>query len=86
MSNEEFEMPILWNIHERRWRDGFPDKVLMPMECQEQAKQNHQQTLERLKERGGLDLTEIVAVMESRPWRQMTVVELVDAFRKYHWI
>jgi len=43
-----------------------------------QAKQNHDQTLERLAERGGLSPREAVLVLESRPgreWRQMSEAE-----------
>jgi hypothetical protein len=36
-----------------------------------QAEQNHGQTLERLAERGGLDLSELAAVLEDRQWRSM---------------
>jgi choline dehydrogenase-like flavoprotein len=36
-----------------------------------QAEQNHGQTLERLAERGGLDLSELAAVLEDRRWQSM---------------
>lgn len=36
-----------------------------------QALANHDQTLERLAQRGGLDPTEAVAVLQDRPWRWM---------------
>lgn len=36
-----------------------------------QAQKNHQQTLERLAERGGLDATEALAVLEERGWEPM---------------
>jgi hypothetical protein len=42
-----------------------------------QALANHSQTLERLAERGGLDPTELVAVLEDRPWRTMTQIDAV---------
>ena len=37
-----------------------------------QALRNHDQTLKRLAERGGLSACEAVAVLENRDWRQMT--------------
>jgi hypothetical protein len=37
-----------------------------------QALANHDQTLERLAERGGLDPGEMVAVVEERPWSTIT--------------
>lgn len=38
-----------------------------------QANTNHGQTVERLKERGGLGWSELAAVVEGRDWRQMDV-------------
>lgn len=43
------------------------------------ARENHQQSLERLAERGGLDPTELVAVLEDRRWTRM---DLSDAARR----
>lgn len=40
-----------------------------------QAKANHQQTLERLAERGGLSACEALAVLEDREWRAMPRLE-----------
>lgn len=40
-----------------------------------QAMTNHRQTLERLAERGGLRPDELVAVLEDRPWKPMTMSE-----------
>ena len=37
---------------------------------EKQAWKNHGQTLERLAERGGLDPTELLAVLEDRRWRR----------------
>lgn len=36
-----------------------------------QAMKNHGQTLERLKERGGLSPSEMLAILEDREWRAM---------------
>ena len=44
------------------------------------------QDFKTLASRGGLGPDEAVAIMEDRRWQHMNVIELVDAFRKYHWI
>jgi hypothetical protein len=46
------------------------------------AYQNHDQTLERLAQRGGLDPTEIVANVEKRQWRNMPLGEAVAFLKK----
>ena len=50
------EMSIAWD-------------VVAPHETQ--AKANHYQSLEKLASRGGLDPSELVAVLEDRPWTRM---------------
>lgn len=47
--------------------------LLAPFEPQ--AKKNHDQTLERLNERGGLAPCEMLAVIEGRRWRKMDDTE-----------
>lgn len=47
--------------------------LLAPFEPQ--AIENHGQTLERLNERGGLDPSEMLAVIEGRRWHRMDDVE-----------
>lgn len=42
----------------------------------ESAMRNHDQTLERLAERGGLSPCELIAVLEQRQWRKMTPDEV----------
>lgn len=84
---EEMTMPILYaNRDERRFRNGFPASVTLPVSCEWQAGINHNQSLRRLAERGGVSLEEAVALIEGREWKRMDVFELVDAFRKYHWV
>lgn len=79
----EFKMPLL----SRHIPDGFPKHVSIPMEREQRAMQNHGgQDFKTLASRGGLGPDEAVAIMEDRRWQQMNVIELVDAFRKYHWI
>lgn len=82
---KEIKMPIL--ASSKRWTfTGFPDFVMLPRDCEAQAIKNHSQTLDRLAGRGGLSVCEAVALMQSREYRSMTVFELVDAFREYHWV
>ena len=54
---------------------GTKPKEYIPWECiqphEEQALKNHGQTLKRLAERGGLDWTEALAVLEDRKWMNM---------------
>lgn len=48
----------------------------------EQCQRNHYQTPKRLLERGGLDITELAAVLMNRPWKMMTEQEaLVEVNR-----
>lgn len=47
---------------------SVPWEIIAPHEAQ--AKTNHGQTLERLRERGGLGAAEVVAILEDRPWRR----------------
>lgn len=48
-----------------------PWAFLEPHEAQ--ARANHDQSLSTLAERGGLDPTEMIAVLEHRPWRRMSL-------------
>lgn len=48
---------------------SIPWSVIAPHE--RQARTNHDQTLERLAQRHGLDPTEAVAVLTDRPWREV---------------
>jgi hypothetical protein len=54
----------------------------------ERAMKNHQQTLERLAERGGLSACEAVAVLDDRPWTRMPDGQdykiLLDRFLAWH--
>ncbi len=47
-----------------------------------QALKNHNQTLERLAERGGLSLCEAAAIAEKRSWRAMTTDEALAALKR----
>ena len=47
-----------------------PWDLVAPHESQ--AKRTHDQSLARLNERGGLSICELAAVLEDRPWKQMS--------------
>jgi len=59
--------------------ESVPWRLLAPHEAQ--ALKNHGQTLERLAERGGLCLSEIVAVLEDRKWRPMSGAEALHRLK-----
>lgn len=75
MEKDNKRFPILGIT--QRDIDNHPDRprnvpwsMLAPHE--ERAKRNHDQTLQRLAERGGLSPTEMIAVIEDRPLRWIT--------------
>lgn len=79
--------PIVMPILRGERLSGFPESIAIPATCESQAKENHgNQSMARLRERGGLSPDEAVAIIEMREWRPMTVVELVDAFRRHGWL
>jgi len=47
-----------------------------------QARRNHQQTLERIAERGGLSPCELVAVLEDRMWTRMEPAEAIGTLKE----
>ncbi|KKN03889.1 hypothetical protein LCGC14_1103200 [marine sediment metagenome] len=57
-------------------------------EHNEQAKKNHNQTLAELESRGGLDPTEILAIIEDRKWKDIDLQEadrqLAELVAAYH--
>lgn len=54
----------------------FPMDLIRPHE--DQARRNHGQTLERLRERGGLAPSELLAILEDRPWRSVAEVRVLE--------
>ena len=61
---------------------GTPLQIRADILDRRQAMENHDQTLERLAERGGLSLCEAAAIFERRPWRKMTADEAMEALKK----
>ena len=69
----EFNRPK-WDRHEGcEDIPGFfiPLEMIVPHECQ--CKINHQQSLERIAQRGGFSRCEAIAVIEDRPWTSIPV-------------
>lgn len=60
-------------------QEYIPWEILIPHE--EQALQNHGQTLERLAERGGLDWNEILPILEDKTWRECPMLPPAEAKR-----
>ncbi len=62
--------PVLLDFRERRdhpeWPRSVPWDLLEPH--REQARHNHDQTLERLAQRGGLSPGEMICVIEGKRW------------------
>jgi len=60
--------------------DEIPWAIIAPHA--RQALKNHEQTLERLAERGGLCASEAVAVLEDREWIDMPLTQAEARLRK----
>ena len=59
----------------------FPWPILAPHEAQ--ARKNYGgQSLERLAERGGLSVSELLAILEDRPWKGMRSVKAINELFK----
>jgi len=73
------DMPILFGYEPPQpdWPLSVPMAMLEPH--RKQAQINHQQTIERLAQRGGLSPLELLAVLEDRPWKKM---DKADAMRE----
>lgn len=66
------DFPLLYQDREdaplRARRSSVPWAFIAPHE--DQALRNHDQTLARLAERGGLSPREMLCVLERKPWRE----------------
>lgn len=95
MTPQSSRFPVLWQWRrdeEDRAREvGCPRDVPWELlaEHEEQAIENHDQTLRQLAARGGLGPCEMVAILEDRRWHRMAIEsairllqEHVDAFLK----
>ena len=57
-------------------QEYIPYNIIAPHEAQ--ALRNHDQTLQRLAERGGLGWTEILAVLRNKTWKEMGWSDLIS--------
>jgi hypothetical protein len=67
-------------VFEAKVPDAVPWDFLAPHEAR--AKQNHYQSLETLAHRGGLDIVEILAVVEDKTWRAVSHVKKEEALSR----
>lgn len=70
------EFPIMTHGLKRPCPSRIPWDAIAPFEGQ--AQENHQQTLERLAERGGLDPVEAFFVMTNRTWNNFQMTDEVE--------
>lgn len=70
-------MPIILGVS-KKWTEKIPFSMLN----EEWAKRNHQQTLNRLAERGGLSPSEAIAIMDKRKWLAMPDKAALDILSK----
>jgi hypothetical protein len=83
-----FEMvaiPVL-KVRHRHYVERFPwthVEVLVDEKLQQRARANHGQTVQRLAQRGGLAPSEIMALLEDRPYHQMTEAEINAAWHRH---
>lgn len=79
MAQSEKAMPIMGSPGALKL-PPIPWGIIAPHEMQAQT--NHGQTLDRLRERGGLDPTEAVAILENRRWHRMNEIEAIKRLRE----
>lgn len=60
-------------------RPGCPQKFPMHLLNENQAQSNHGQTLKRLKERGGLGVTEILSIVHGKKWSYYQDLSMKEA-------
>ena len=77
-------MPIQGYFSKEKWQyinsDSIPWEMIASHEAQAQI--NHQQSLTRLAERGGVSECEAIAILENRRWRRMGEVEARNKLRE----
>jgi len=87
-ARESFLMPLLIGYREHRI-EGIDDPFIFPWWfewLEDRAQKNHSQSLSRLRQRGGLGYCEALAVLEDRRWREMTVAEIQEGFRRHQFM
>lgn len=73
----------LMRIMRANMPDDCPRYIRMDALNQEWAQKNHDQTLKRLNERGGLSACEAAAIMQRRQWYRMAVEDAIAAIKDY---
>lgn len=84
------KFPVLWQgdrgyiakLKALKCPRSVPWEIVAPHEAQ--AKKNHDQTLKRLAQRGGLSPEELVAVLDGKGLRYVTEVLTEDAVARIH--
>lgn len=61
-----------------RKNDACLEQISFVLLNEEWAQRNHGQSLARLADRGGLIISEAAAIMERRPWREMSDSEAMS--------
>lgn len=76
-------MKILWDSWENKAKlnDGLPDTIPDSLLNADWALRIHGQTLERLNERGGLSLAEIVVNVKKLSYREFDKITVTDAVK-----
>jgi hypothetical protein len=78
--------PVI-SAHERKLIEALGCPTSVPWDLvaphERQAQRNHDQTLERLAERGGLSPCELVAVLEDRMWIRMDLAEAIGTLKEH---
>lgn len=84
-TSEQKEFPVLFDGKAAKAFPNCPKTVpwRMLLSHERQAIHNHDQTLKRLAERGGLHPSEMMAVLEDRPWERMEVKDSVEQLIKF---
>jgi hypothetical protein len=81
---KEVEKPIEYMpIHpEDARKPGCPKQFPMHLLNEARALSNHSQSLKRLKERGGLSVVEILAIVRGKPWNYYGALTWEDALKR----
>jgi hypothetical protein len=62
---------------------GMPRLIDGSCLSEEWAQRNHGHSVDELARRGGLDLTEVAAIIERRPWRPMLIEDALDVIEPH---
>ncbi len=77
MSKEDNKFPVLHH-YSRKPNDGLPDYVKWSLLSEEQARENHGQTLSKLASRGGLSPCEMVGNVKGIGWCDLSRISELE--------